>query len=244
MPRFFVDSITGNTASLTGEDAAHAAKSLRMRVGEQLVLCDRNRMDHHGRITSIGPDEVVVEIERIMPNTAELPCAVSLYVAMPKGDKLEQIVQKAVELGAYDITPVLTSRCISRPDQKSMAKRTDRLCRIALEAAKQCGRGIVPVVHDMVDYQTALGRMKECSVSMLCYEKGGEKISKVVSPQHSGTIAVMTGSEGGFSPEEADQAVSMGLVHVTLGARILRAETAPLYVLSVLSHLLETGQPI
>ncbi len=241
MPRFFVEGVTGKTARLTGEDAAHAAKSLRMRVGEELVLCDSHGVDHHCRVTGVLPDGVTVEVERSVPNTAELPCPVSLYVAVPKGDKLEQIVQKAVELGAYDITPVLTERCVSRPDKKSMAKRVERLGRIALEAAKQCGRGRVPLVHDMVDYKTALTRMKTASAALLCYEKGGAPIARLVGVNHTGAVAVLTGSEGGFTPEEAEQAAQAGVVPVTLGARILRAETAPLYVLSVLSHVLESG---
>ncbi len=241
MPRFFVDTVTGDAFCLTGENAAHAAKSLRMRVGEELVICDRSGVDHNCRVTGISPDEVTVAVEHSMPNTAELPCPVSLYVAVPKGDKLEQIVQKAVELGVYDITPVLTARCVSRPDNKSMAKRTERLGRIALEAAKQCGRGMVPTVHDMVGFEAAVARMKTAGTAMLCYEKGGERISRLVGTDHKGAVAVMTGSEGGFSPEEAQQAVNAGVVPVTLGARILRAETAPLYVLSVLSHILESG---
>ncbi len=239
MPRFFVDCVAGSTAALYGENAVHAAKSLRMRVGEELVLCDRDGIDHHCRITSISADAVSVTVQRSVPNTAELACPVSLYVAMPKGDKLEQIVQKAVELGVHDITPVLTARCVSRPDPKSMAKRTERLCRIALEAAKQCGRGRVPVVHELISFEHALERMRCASVAMLCYEKGGKRIESLIRPRQEGAIAVMTGSEGGFSPEEADRAAAAGALPVTLGARILRAETAPLYVLSVLGHLLE-----
>lgn len=241
MPRFFVDAITGETFCLTGENAAHAAKSLRMRVGEELTICDQSGVDHHCRITSVSPDEVTGVVEHSAPNTAELPCSVSLYVAVPKGDKLEQIVQKAVELGVCDITPVLTERCVSRPDKKSMAKRTERLGKIALEAAKQCGRGMVPTVHDMIDFKVAVARMNTADTAMLCYEKGGERISRLVGADHKGVVAVMTGSEGGFSPEEAQQAANAGIVPVTLGARILRAETAPLYVLSVLSHILESG---
>lgn len=241
MPRFFVDAISGETFCLTGENAAHAAKSLRMRVGEELTICDQSGVDHHCCITSVSPDEVTGVVERSVPNTAELPCAVSLYVAVPKGDKLEQIVQKAVELGVCDITPVLTERCVSRPDNKSMAKRIERLNKIALEAAKQCGRGRVPTVRDMVEFKAALTRMKTAGTAMLCYEKGGERIARLVGADHNGAVAVMTGSEGGFSPDEARQAMDAGIVPVTLGARILRAETAPLYVLSVLSHILESG---
>lgn len=239
MPRFFVKEIAGSTAALLGEDAAHAVKSLRMRAGEELTLCDEKGVDHRCVITAVSPDCVQLNVIESAPNTAELPCRVSLYQSLPKGDKLETIVQKAVELGVYDITPVLTSRCISRPDELSMNKRVERLNKIALEAAKQCGRGVVPKVHPLVSYSEALRQMRGITVPILCYEGGGKGLSKILNGV-DGTIAVCIGSEGGFSPEEAAQAQSAGIIAATLGSRILRTETAPLFALSVISFLLET----
>ncbi|SDM66887.1 16S rRNA (uracil(1498)-N(3))-methyltransferase [Acetanaerobacterium elongatum] len=240
MPRFFVKEVTKTTAMLQGEDAAHAIKSLRMRTGEELTLCDEMGVDHQCVITAVSPDCVQLNVIKSKPNTAELPSQVSLYQALPKGDKLETIVQKAVELGVYDITPVLTSRCISRPDDKSMNKRLERLNRIALEAAKQCGRGIVPRVHPLISYSEALRQMQKAAVPILCYEGGGESLGKILEKGTGGAIAVCIGSEGGFSPEEASQAQSIGIAAATLGSRILRTETAPLFALSVISFLLET----
>lgn len=242
MPRFFVKEVPGQTAALYGEDAAHAVKSLRMREGEELTLCDEGATDHRCVITGISPDCVQLKVLESAPNAAELPCRVSLYQALPKGDKLETIVQKAVELGVYDITPVLTERCISRPDEKAMQKRIERLNKIALEAAKQCGRGVIPKVHAMVSFKEALTRMKQAAVPLLCYEGGGEDLGTILGRSTGGTIAVCIGSEGGFSPAEAEQAKEMGIAAATLGRRILRTETAPLFALSVISFLLENGK--
>lgn len=238
MPRFFVDRVEQHTALLTGADAAHAAKSLRMRVGEELVLCDQNAVDHRCLITAIGAQEIMLTVLDRVPNMAEPLCELRLYVAIPKGDKLELIVQKAVELGVSEITPVLTARCVSRPDPAGMRKRVERLNRVALEAAKQCGRGRVPRVREMTDFNTALAQMGQASAALLCYEKDGVRLCGAMGDRPA-SVAVMTGSEGGFSPEEAALAQAMGVVPVTLGRRILRAETAPLYALSVLSYLLE-----
>ncbi len=236
MPRFFVEQV-GNCPALTGEDAAHAVKSLRMRVGEELTLCDSSRMDHRCVVRAVTPDTVELAVLESTPNEAELPCRVSLYVALPKADKLELIVQKAVELGVYEVIPVLSARCVSRPDAKSMRTRIVRLNRIALEAAKQCGRGMVPAVGELLDFDTALTRMRTSSLAMLCYEKGGEELGSLLPPYSRQSIALMTGSEGGFEPEEAERARLAGVVPVTLGKRILRAETAPLYALSVIAYL-------
>ncbi len=235
MPRFFVERIRGNTVTLTGENAAHIAKSLRMRAGEVLTLSDADGTDCEGRIRSVTPESVEVEILETRQNTSEPSIAVTLYQALPKVGKFETIVQKAVELGVKQVVPILTSRCVSRPDEKSMSKKLERYNKIALEAAKQSGRGMIPAVLPLVTYESMLSEFSEYDKVVLFYEEGGENLGKVVPPS-AGKIAVIIGSEGGFSKEEVKNAVSAGAAVATLGPRILRCETAPVAALSILMY--------
>ena len=238
MPRFFIDYTPEKTATLCGENAAHAIKSLRMQVGEQLTLCDENSIDYICRIDEISAGSVELSVLSHAPNTAELPCRVTLYQALTKGDKFELIVQKAVELGVYSITPMLTARCISRPDDKSMTKKLERYRKIAEEAAKQSGRGIVPRINELVTFAEAVKAAKKSEAAVLCYEGGGESLSSLISG-HTASAAVLIGSEGGFELAEADAACKAGVSLATLGKRILRTETAPLYTLSVIGFITE-----
>lgn len=144
MPRFFTQDITEMGGCITGEDAKHIAKVLRMKVGDELTVCDTKGRDYDCMIEEIGAGEVRLKVLSVAPSQSEPDVRVHLYQAMPKADKMETIIQKAVELGAASITPVMTRRCVSRPDAKSMDKKLVRYNRIALEAAKQCGRGVVP----------------------------------------------------------------------------------------------------
>ncbi len=150
---------------------------------------------------------------------------------------MEFIIQKAVELGACEIIPVMTSRCISRPDKKSMQKKLIRYNRISYEAAKQCGRGIIPEVHDLVEYKNAISMIKDESMGIIFYECGGEKLNNFKFS--SEYINVFIGSEGGFSKSEIDFAIENGWKTATLGNRILRCETAPVAALAILMNLTE-----
>ncbi|MCL2068391.1 MAG: 16S rRNA (uracil(1498)-N(3))-methyltransferase [Oscillospiraceae bacterium] len=235
MPRFFTTDITDNRAIVTGDDAHHIIKSLRMRMGEQITLCDGRGFDYHGVIAAVNEKYVEVEIRAKSQSPGEAGIRVALYQAMPKSDKLDFIVQKAVELGAYEVIPVLSERCVSRPDEKSMGKKLERLNRTALEAAKQCGRGVIPRVLPMMDFPAAIIRMKSSALPILCYENAAESLSARLKPGVT-EIALMTGSEGGFTPEEAQLAQSEGVFCVSLGRRILRCETAPVCALSAIMY--------
>ena len=161
----------------------------------------------------------------------------TLWQAVPKGDKLEQIVKKAVELGVSQVVPVLTRRCVSRPDEKDFAKKLQRLNKIAEEAAKQSGRGIIPEILPIISFKTALDMLPDFQRSVILYEaEGGCSFSQV---DFSGTenIALIVGSEGGFEPDEVQAAAECGAERVWLGKRILRCETAPITALSVLMFL-------
>ena len=237
MPRFFVEEIKDRQIVLTGENAAHIAKSLRMRPGETLTLSDANGVDCEGEITAVSAEAVTVRVLETRLNTSEPAISVTLYQALPKVGKFETIVQKAVELGVERIVPVLTSRCVSRPDEKSMQKKLERYNKVALEAAKQSGRGIIPTVEPLKTYESILRDFAEYDKVILFYEEGGERLDKIV-PVSSKRVAVIIGSEGGFSPEEIALLQGRGIRPATLGKRILRCETAPICGLSIMLSLL------
>ncbi|MCR5816633.1 MAG: 16S rRNA (uracil(1498)-N(3))-methyltransferase [Ruminococcus sp.] len=235
MPRFFVENASSDEMILTGENARHIGRSLRMRVGESLTVCC-DGTDFECEITAFSDSEVFCKVVSIHPSVGEPQTALTLFQAMPKGDKAELIVQKAVELGAYEVCFVMTERCISRPDEKSFKKRLERLNKIALEAAKQCGRGRVPKVSGIISLGELAGRLPEFDKALMCYEKGGISLSAAGLAQGQ-TVALLIGSEGGFEQREADSFEAAGGALIGLGSRILRCETAPLAAISIIMHL-------
>lgn len=235
MPRFFTDDIQGNVGIISGADAVHIGRSLRMRLGDELILC-RDGIEYISKIRTICDTQVVCDIEESRKTLAEPDCEVILFQAVPKLDKLEFIVQKATELGAAKIVPVLTKRCVSRPDEKSFEKKRERLSKIALEAAKQSGRGIIPQVSGIIGFEEALRQMKELEISVICYEKGGKNLSELCF-KGCESIGIFIGSEGGFEESEAEKCRENGIIPIGLGARILRCETAPIAALSIIMHL-------
>lgn len=243
MPRFFTQDITEAGGCITGEDAKHIAKVLRMKVGDELTVCDTKGRDYDCMIEEIGAREVRLKVLSVAPSQSEPDVRVHLYQAMPKADKMETIIQKAVELGAASITPVMTRRCVSRPDAKSMDKKLVRYNRIALEAAKQCGRGVVPPVLPLLELPQALEQMQRTGCPILFYENATAPAKQVIAKaRESGKeleIAVLIGAEGGFDEDEVALAREHGCHILSLGKRILRCETAPLAALTILMY--ETG---
>ena len=228
MPKFFIDAVFGDRAVITGADGAHIARSLRMRPGERLTLCDGRGTDYFCVIQSISEDTVEAVIESSGRSIAEPELFLTLYQGMPKADKMDMIVQKAVELGAGAVVPVITDRCISRPDEKSARKKQERWEKIAFEAAKQCGRGVLPHVQEALRFGIALREAAEKGPVLFFYEGGGEALTSILRQPLYGPVSVFIGPEGGFSPEEAALARESGALFATLGPRILRTETAPL----------------
>ena len=235
MPRFFIEDIGEDNILISGNEADHISKSLRMKKGDEITVCDTKGNDYFCVIENISND-VTLKILRKEKSKTEPDVNVTIYQAMPKLDKLETIVQKCVELGAVRIVPVLTKRCISRPDEKNMKKKIERLSKISLEAAKQSGRGIIPVVEEMVSFKTAVDRMKEDDIGIILYEGGGKSLSDI-SFYKDQNISVLIGSEGGFDEDEVEYAVNNGIERVGLGERILRCETAPIASLAIIMHL-------
>lgn len=228
MARFFVaaSNIFGGIAYIKGKDAEHA-RVLRLREGEIVVVCDGKGNEYSCRIKSSSPQEVTAEIVSEGPSAGEPDVACTVFAAWPKGDKAETIVQKSVELGAVKIVFFPSERCVSRPDADSAMKKCARLNKIAEEAAKQCGRGILPSVSCVASYAEMLSASSECAVRLFFYEGGGESLRDIFKRDNPASVAIVTGPEGGFEPSEAEMAKDCGLVPATLGNRILRCETAP-----------------
>lgn len=235
MSWFFTEFINGNTAAITGEDALHIEKALRMKVGEELTLCDAKQMEHSCKITDISQKQVVVKILESNPCENEPNLEVTLYQALTKGDKMDTIVQKAVELGATTIVPVLTRRCVSRPDEKSIQKKCTRWQKIAKQAAQQSRRGIIPTVKPLLTLQNAIKDTGHTDCKIVFYENGGESINQII-PKDCGSLSFFIGPEGGFEKDEIKAITKSGGKSATLGKRILRAETAPLAALSIIMY--------
>lgn len=238
MPKFFVEPecICGENAFVRGGDAVHIGRSLRMRLGDEITLCCQ-AVEYKCKLITISDEECRCEILSSHSGDCEPNIKLTLFQAVPKSDKLELIVQKAVELGASEICPVLTSRCVSRPDGKSFRKKLERLNKIALEAAKQCGRSIVPKVTEIITLDECIKRLSDMDMGLICYERGGENLGNVFSGKSPETVGVFIGSEGGFDSAEAEKCISAGIIPIGLGKRILRCETAPIAAISIIMSL-------
>lgn len=240
MPRFFVtkDRIEENIIHITDADAHHIARSLRMAEGDEITVCDRLGKEYRCTLSRIRDEECIASIIEETVSSAEAPVSITLCMAYPKGDKLETVIQKAVELGASRIIPFESSRCIKRPKAEKSEKQTARLERIAEEAAKQCGRAVIPFVTQPMSYKQMLDEAALASLSLLCYEnEDGLTVKGALSGRSlPESISVIVGAEGGFSLEEVALAIEKGCISVSLGNRILRCETAPLYALAAISY--------
>ena len=232
MPKFFEDAFSPEHPVLDGEHLRHIGYALRMRTGEQLTVCSCGT-DYECEIAEISQDAVTLRILSAAACCTEPTVKVTLFQALPKSDKLEQIIQKSVELGVTEIVPVLTRRCISRMSAADFQKKLPRYQKIAQAAAQQSGRGIIPVVAPLHTLEMAAERMRSLEVPLVLYEgEGGISFSEVRSDAK--TYGICIGSEGGFDPEEIAMLSAAGVRSVWLGKRILRCETAPLTALSVL----------
>lgn len=238
MPRFFTDQpiVPGVPLTLGGENAHHISFSLRMRVGESLVVCSGGKA-YDCVIQAFSVSEVTVAPERERPET-EPALAVSMMIALSKGDKLDFCIQKCVELGAAEIIPFRSEHCIVKGS--SVEAKGERRQKIAAEAAKQCGRAVVPTVWPVCSFDEALKRGQAADLRLFCSElPDAAKLSDVlhnIERKTIHTVSVFSGPEGGFAQKEFDKASEMGYNMITLGKRILRCETAPLCVLSALMY--------
>ncbi len=235
--RFFVSSkdIVSDTVTIKGDDCVHIGVSLRSRPGDIITVCDEEMREYTCEILTISPDAVTAKITDMNISASEPAVKIHLYQSLAKGDKLDLIIQKATEIGVHDITLVNSKRCIVKYDGKDCCRKVERFAKIAESAAKQSGRGIVPNVFPPVDMMTALKNAE--GQKLFCYElERSLSIKEAVNDKNCTEISVFIGPEGGYTSDEAKMAVKFGAQPVTLGKRILRCETAPLFVLSCLIY--------
>lgn len=245
MHRFYVgtESIEDNRIVITGSDVNHIKNVLRLNKGEKIVICDGQGKDYYCIIDNVAKEQVIAVIEDQQNVNTELRTKIYLFQGLPKKDKMELIVQKAVELGVYEIVPVKMKRTIVKIDneKKEMAK-LNRWQTIANEASKQSRRGILPNVHQLVSYKEAIDMAKELEYVILPYELAENmEYTRMIIDEASkcSSIGVFIGPEGGFDEEEVSLAKEMGFKPITLGNRILRTETAGLTTLSMLMYNIE-----
>lgn len=246
MPRFFLQrkNISDGIVTIQGDDARHISRSLRMRPGEHITVCDMQKRVYDCVLEEFTPDTVRAKVVAESESETEPPVFIKLYQALPKSDKLDTIIQKAVESGASEIIPFESERCVVRIEPSKEDKKLERRSRIALEAAKQCGRGIIPAVRAPLTFEKILTDADDCQLKLFFYEGDGtvslrevlEEIPSGVLPEK---VAAVIGSEGGFSLCEVERAKKAGFVICGLGKRILRCETAPGFVLACLAYRFE-----
>jgi 16S rRNA (uracil1498-N3)-methyltransferase len=238
MVRFFVtaEELLQDSPTLTGENAQHA-KVLRLKPGEEVLLCDGEGREALCTVTDFGKDYCSVSVLERRDSATEAAVRVSVYMAFPKSDKLEHVIQKATELGAYEIVTFPSARCISKPDDKSIKKKVERWQKIALSAAEQSGRGRVPQVVVLDSFSHALSRAAQADKALMFYEhEEATTLHMALSEGSFYTVSLLTGPEGGLEEKEVEQARAAGLQVCTLGKRILRCETAPLCALSAVMY--------
>lgn len=232
---FFTQEEIVNQKYIIDDDNVKHIKVLRMKKGEALTLVTPKGIQHECVIADVNQNQVEVDVVSSSPCQNEPDVFVTLYQALPKGDKMDYIIQKCVELGVSRIVPVMTARCVSRPDEKSLKKKTARWQKIAFQAAMQSRRGIIPEVCPCVSFKQAVEQTRENDRTIFFYELGGEPVKEILAEKPK-TVGMFIGSEGGFEEAEAELITSNGAVAATLGRRILRAETAPLAALSIIMY--------
>lgn len=238
MARFFVEpeDMHSDFMVLTGENAAHA-RVLRLKNGEQVLVCDGEGNECVCTVSDVSVNQISLVVNKRSASTSEARVRVSVYMAFSKGDKLEHVIQKATELGAYEIIAFPSARCVSRPDEKGLQKKLERWQKIAASAAEQSGRGVIPRVLTVDSYQKALMRAASADVSILFYEnERTTTLRMALEGRDFSTVSLLTGPEGGLEMREVEMAKDAGLHICTLGKRILRCETAPLCALSAVMY--------
>lgn len=244
MYRFFVpiENVEDDRIWITGDDVNHARNVLRMSVGEKVVVSCGQGVDYYCIIDYIRENQIDLRIEEEKAVVTELPVAITLFQALPKRDKMEFVIQKAVELGAAEIVPVQTRRCVVRLDKGKAEKKLVRWRAIAKAAAKQSGRGVVPEISEVMSFAEALhyaGKMDTLLIPYELYEGMADSVETMQRAAGGSSIGIFIGPEGGFERGEIEQAMERGAFPLSLGKRILRTETAGMAALSVLMFLIE-----
>lgn len=245
MYQFFVDpgQIQGNKIIITGGDVNHIKNVLRMKPGEEISVSNGvDGKEYRCGIDTLGEEEIICQLRFVKEEGVELPSKIYLFQGLPKADKMELIIQKAVELGVYEVIPVFCARAVVKLDEKKAKSKAARWQGIAQAAAKQSRRGIIPQVKEVMSFREAVNYSKCADVRMIPYElaEDMEKTRALIDGLKPGEdVAIFIGPEGGFAEDEIEMAVKEGMMPVTLGRRILRTETAGMAVLSIIMYHLE-----
>ncbi|MDD3173124.1 MAG: 16S rRNA (uracil(1498)-N(3))-methyltransferase [Herbinix sp.] len=245
MHRFYVtpNQINGNTVAIIGPDVNHIKNVLRMKQGEEIIICNGQGKDCYCIISRVSEGEILADIQNIQDTGTELKAKITLFQGLPKKDKMELIIQKAVELGVHEIVPVMTKRVVVKlEDKKKEEKKLERWQAIAEGAAKQSKRGIIPKILPVQSYQEAIKNATNMGLSLIPYENAmGMQYTKEImdSLGQYNTIGIFIGPEGGFEESEIEIAKENHIIPITLGRRILRTETAGLAILSMMVLMLE-----
>jgi len=239
MARFYVPQprIENGMIRIDGNEVKHIRKVLRLKKGDGIVVFDGLGKEYEGTILDEGPSSVVIRIQNILPSEKESQLEVTLAQGLLKGEKMDYLIQKATELGVKEIIPFFSSRSVPLLDKSGRLRRHHRWERIAIEASKQCGRGVVPKIEYLQDYPEMLRTASLDSLRIILWEEEGAKLKEVLGKLiEKKEVFSIIGPEGGFSQEEVEEAIKDGFLPITLGKRILRAETASLCLLSILQY--------
>ena len=248
MPKFFVkqEQINKDQIEIIGNDVNHIKNVLREKVGEELTVCNvETSKDYRCEITKIEEERIYLKIKEELEDNVESNIKVTIFQGLPKAEKMELIIQKAVELGVYDITPTEMKRCVVKLKDKDKEKKLSRWQKISEVAAKQCGRNIIPKINEISNIKNICQSLKEYDIVLLAYENEKEntlkqELKKLNKENKKDVkIAIIIGPEGGIAPEEVKTFVENGAKVITLGKRILRTETVALNMLSVIMYELE-----
>lgn len=234
MHRFFALPLNEDLIKITNEDAKHINKVLRLSIGDEVIVCDGKGTDYICSISSIDKNEVLLEIKEKHINLAEPKTKITLYQGIPKAGKMEYIIQKCTELGASEFVPVSTNRCVAKMENES---KIERLSKVAYEASKQCGRGVIPKVTNQLSFKQLIDVLLKHELILVPYESEENLSLKAALKEiNANDIAVIIGPEGGFEKEEIDALEKIGAKIVTLGKRILRTETAGMATVAMIMY--------
>lgn len=248
MPKFFINQEqVEEKIKIIGNDVNHIKNVLREKIGNKLTICNTYDMkDYLCEIIKLDEEYIECQIKEKIENNVESNIKVTIMQGLPKADKMELIIQKSVELGVFDITPVEMKRCVVKLNEKDKTKKIERWQKISEVAAKQCGRNIIPTMNSIINLKNVCNLLNEYDIVLIAYEKEKETTLKQVLNEikqgHNGKkikIAIIIGPEGGIAPEEVEMLKENGAKTITLGKRILRTETVALNVLSVIMYELE-----
>jgi len=239
MARFYVPQpkIEGELLKIEGKEVRHIRKVLRLGTGDEIVVFDGSAVEYRGTIVEEGPSIVVIRVKDILPSTTESSLEITLAQSLLKGEKMDYLIQKATELGIKEILPFFSSRSIPLLDKSKRVGRHHRWEKVAIGAAKQCGRGVIPRIGDIQEYSEMLGSASPDFLLFILWEREGARLRKVLQRlEGKKRIFFIVGPEGGLSEQEVEEAKGKGFIPVTLGKRILRSETASLCLLSILQY--------